>query len=434
MKPYFLLFYAFLLICLSVSADDKQSNYSNTPQEYLPYSKFSNPYKRFFDKPLLYHGYGRHKPEPEIIQSVKIGFLGPVEQTVSIATGSSANNIELGKQMLQGAQLAVRQANEQSGYCKSGIPYELVVHNDNGLWGASGDEIINLAYKDKVWAILGTIDGANSHIAIRVALKVEIPMINTCNTDPTFIETNIPWVFRCITDDRQMCYLMADFVFKNLKLNRVAVLRANNRYGRIGIDEFRDAATRLEHPILVELNYQPGDTDFSSQLNHIRNVNPECLVTYGDALESALILKQMRSMGMKQWFIGGERMVSDTFLENAGGHIENTAAVSPYNPSNQNEPYLTFCEQYENVFHEKPGTYAVHAYDGMNMLIQSIEKAGLNRAKIRDELANFKTYSGASGMKVFNEIYNNISSPYLAVFKENNYTFYSKDEVISKTF
>ena len=50
-----------------------------------------------------------------------------------------------------------------------------------------------MAYKDKVWAILGTIDGANSHIAIRVALKAEIVMMNTADTDPTFIETNIPW-------------------------------------------------------------------------------------------------------------------------------------------------------------------------------------------------------------------------------------------------
>ena len=54
----------------------------------------------------------------------------------------------------------------------------------------------SMAYKDKVWAILGTIDGANSHIAIRVALKAEILMINTGDTDPTFIETNIPWVAR----------------------------------------------------------------------------------------------------------------------------------------------------------------------------------------------------------------------------------------------
>ena len=59
---------------------------------------------------------------------------------------------------------------------------------------------------------MGTIDGANSHIAIRVALKSEVVMMNTGDTDPTFIETNIPWVMRCIGDDRQMGYLLMDYI------------------------------------------------------------------------------------------------------------------------------------------------------------------------------------------------------------------------------
>ena len=76
--------------------------------------------------------------------------------------------------MLQGSQLALEEWNARGGYLKRKIPFELVVSNDNGLWGSSGNEIIKQAYKDEVWGILGTIDGANSHIAIRVALKAEV--------------------------------------------------------------------------------------------------------------------------------------------------------------------------------------------------------------------------------------------------------------------
>ncbi|NIM50998.1 MAG: ABC transporter substrate-binding protein, partial [Gemmatimonadales bacterium] len=137
------------------------------------------------------------------MDTVKIGFIGPIMGTVSVATGGKSHEESLGIPMLRGAQLAVEQANQRGGYLERGVPFELVISNDNGLWGASGNEIIKMAYKDRVWAILGTIDGANSHIAIRVALKAEIVMMNTGDTDPTFIETNIPWVFRCIGDDRQ---------------------------------------------------------------------------------------------------------------------------------------------------------------------------------------------------------------------------------------
>ena len=95
-----------------------------------------------------------------------------------MATGGRSHEEILGNKMLQGCQLAIEEANAKGGYLKRHIPFELVTVNDNGLWGSSGNEIIKLAYEQNVWAILGTIDGANSHIAIRVALKAEIPMMN----------------------------------------------------------------------------------------------------------------------------------------------------------------------------------------------------------------------------------------------------------------
>ena len=97
-----------------------------------------------------------------------------------------------------------------------------------------------MAYKDKVWAILGTIDGANSHIAIRVALKAEVLMINTGDTDPTFIETNIPW-----TDARHRRRSPAGLphrwtiMYRKLGYERVGIIRASNRYGRFGVREIR---------------------------------------------------------------------------------------------------------------------------------------------------------------------------------------------------
>ena len=120
--------------------------------------------------------------------------------------------IALGIAMLRAIRLAIEDANAQGGYHKRKIPFELCVRNDNALWGASGSEVIHLAYKDNVWAIIGGIDGANTHIAIRVALKIEIPWMTPGDLDPTYIETNIPWVMRCIGDDRQMSYLLVDYM------------------------------------------------------------------------------------------------------------------------------------------------------------------------------------------------------------------------------
>ncbi len=409
-----------------------KKNYGRTPDEYFPYGEFTEPYRRFFREPLQYRGYGRHIPEPKNLDSIKIGFLGPIMKTVSVATGGASHEEPLGHKMMQGARLAIEHANANGGYRGSGVPYELKVRNDNGLWGASGSEIVHLAYKDNVWAILGSIDGANSHIAIRVALKAEIPMMNTGDTDPTFIETNIPWVFRCITDDRQMCYFMADYVFKKLGYTRVAALRANNRYGRMSIDEFRDAATRSGHPFLTELNYKVGDTDYTPQLERIKALKPEAVITYGDCEESALILKQMRAMGMNQLFLGSDRMVSPKFFEMAGENIGNVIAGYPYDPESRDSKYTDFVKSFSDRFGDAPETYAAHAYDGMTMIIDAIERAGLNRALIRDELAKVTQYNGVTGLKEFDQIFNNISPSSLAIAEDREFKFYSYQDIFGE--
>lgn len=423
--------------------------YANTPPALRPYSRFDNPYKRFFLTELEYPGYGRHIPEPEHVESVKIGFVGPIIGSVSESVGgprevvlrvnerqtrwdgyNASHLAHMGIKMLQGARLAVAQANAQGGY-RGRIPYQLVVRNDNGNWRSSGEEVIKLAWKDSVWAILGTVDGANTHITIRVALKAEIPVMNTADTDPTLVETNIPWVFRNITDDRQMCYLLADFAFGKLGLGRVAALRAVNRYGRVNIDEFRDAATRLGHPLVVELSYEEGDTLFTSQLEQIRSLDPEAVFTYGNSRESALILKQMRELGMDQWFLGSDRMVTEQFIDIVGPDHGKVAAGYPYDPTSEDPHYVEFVRDFSEAYGAAPETYAAHAYDGMTMLIQAIEQAGLNRALIRDSLAAMKNFAGVTGVQEFDAVFSDRSPAALAVLESGRWEFYTEEEILS---
>ncbi len=439
------------LIAMQVHAQTEPDTaaYGKTPPEYRPYYRFESPYKRFFVDELEYPGYGRHIPEPERVETVKIGFIGPIIGNVSESVGGpndvtlrvnqrqirwdgyrASHLAPLGIKMMRGARLAVEQANARGGY-RGGIPFELVVRNDNGSWRSSGREVIMLAWKDSVWGILGTVDGANSHIAIRVALKAEIPVVNTADTDPTFVETNIPWVFRNITDDRQMCYLLADFAFKKLKLERIAALRAVNRYGRMNIDEFRDAATRLGNPLLVELSYEEGDSVFTTQLERIQSLGADGVLTYGNSRESALILKQMRELGMDQWFLGSDRMVTDEFVSIVGPQHGKVVAGYPYDPTSDDPHYLEFVQDYTDRYGEVPETYAAHAYDGMSMLIAAIEQAGLNRALIRDRLAAMKDYAGVTGQQEMDAVFSDRSPAALAVMTDGRFEFYTESEVLS---
>ncbi len=424
-------------------------SYAKTPWEYRPYNRFQNPHYHFFTEKLEYPGYGRHLPEPRNLSAVKIGFIGPVIGSVKESVGGPeevpirvnerktrwdgyrySHLAPMGIKMMQGAQLAIEQANERGGY-RNELPYEMIVRNDNGAWRSSGRALTELAWKDSVWAVLGTIDGANTHILIRAALKAEIPIMNTADTDPTLVETNIPWVFRNITDDRQMCYLLSDFAFKNLGLQRIAALRAVNRYGRMSIDELRDAATRLGHPFIIELAYEEGDEDFSRQLERIKELDVDGVATYGNSRESAFILKQMREMGMDQWFFGSDRMVTDEFLEIVGDNHGKVAAGYPYNPDSKASKHIEFVNAFRERFGKEPETYAAHGYDGMMMLIEAIEKAGLNRALIRDELVAMNNYEGATGRQDYDAALSDRSPASLALLREGKWLFFSHEDALT---
>lgn len=408
-----LLFITILVIPnTSLLGQTDSTAYANTPKELLPYRRFQTPYKLFFSQPQPFLGPGREEHSPPGLEEIKIGFLGPLGNSPEAAPG---------RRMLQGATLALEEANAEGGY--KGIPFKLVVRNDTGLWGASSNEFVKLD-QEKVWAVLGSIDGASTHVALRVALKLELPFVNTGGTDPTLTETAIPWFIRCIADDRQNSYVLALYIFKSKGYTRIAALRNNNRYGRTGIIEFQDAARRLGCPLLFELRYAPGDTNFTAQLERIRRSQAEAVVIWeNDPQIAGRIVKQMRAIGMKQAVFGTDRLVSAEFLRVAGPAAEGIVVTYPYDPG-RNDPLLdAFRQGYYQRFNEEAEAFAAHAYDGMNILIQAIRTAGLNRVRIRDTLTSLKTYRGVTGEIVFDASHNDVGPVWLAEVHDGAFHF-----------
>jgi branched-chain amino acid transport system substrate-binding protein len=406
-----------------------ETDYAHTSKDVAPFGG-EKPYREHFLEQLEYTGPGRAIPEPTHLDTVKLGFIGPIMATVSVATGGRSHEEVLGVKMLQGSKLAIEQANARGGYLKREIPFELVVKNDNGLWGASGNEIVDMAYRDEVWAIIGTIDGANSHIAIRVALKAEVLMINSGDTDPTFTETNIPWVARCIGDDRQQGYLLVDYMIRKVGYERIGIIRSSNRYGRFGVREIMDSARRLGHPVALEMAYALDRDDYTLQLERLKAADVEAIVHWGDARESAVILNQMRSMGMQQPYFASDRTISDEFVELAGANAEGIISASPWDPSRNDARLEAFRRAFRERFGEEPETYAAHAYDGMNMLIWAAQVAGLNRAKIRDVLAHRKEpWPGVTGDIPLSAALDDMGEVFLARFENGAWNYLSREDL-----
>jgi ABC-type branched-subunit amino acid transport system substrate-binding protein len=394
-----------------------------------PYAKFADPYDYNYIHPNIYSGAGRDVPEPKELTEVRIGFFGPIEHNPDQV---------FGVRMLHGAQLAVDEWNASGGY--GGKPFRLMLHNDYdnwqakavygedrptdpAIWGSASNETVKMVYDDQDWAIFGSISSESTHIAIRVALRAEIPVVNSASTDPTIPETYIPWYFTDLQDDRVQCYTLARRIFTELGLKRVAILRVNNRYGRFGVLKLRDAARRLGHPIVIEQKFLPGDTDFTRELKVIQSSRADAIVLWADEGAAAGILKQMRGLGMKQRVFGAYRTIGPELLAEARNAAEGFEAVFPYDPTRNDPRWTAFQRRFEARFHEPPEQFASLAYDAMNALLESICKAGLNRARIHDALANIDTYEGVTGHMVFDPNQKNVAPMYLASVHEGSISY-----------
>jgi branched-chain amino acid transport system substrate-binding protein len=404
----------FILPVSILKGQDEKINYGKAPDEIFPFDNFTKAHEYFFLKPTEFYGAGRELKPPANLKEVRVGFLGPLEGSMII---------DLGTQMLRGAQMAIDEANEKGGY--NGIPFKLMVHNDVGLWGAAANEIVDMD-DEGVWAWLGSIDDIVSHVALRATLKLEIPEVCTGDPDPTFTETNIPWMIRVISDDRQSCYALARQIYTMDKHSRVGVIRTGSRYGRVAVKIFQETAVRLGHPIIIEERFADGETDFKAQLERIKKVNPDAILIWGNAKESALIVNQIRDLGMSQPIYGSDRMVSAQFLKIAGKNADGITTTCQYNPDANNPRLKAFQANYLKKYGEEPEVFAAHAYDGMNIIIEAIKKAGLNRVLIRDLLTDLKTfqgYQGVTGKIVLDKSWNDIGDIYMAKIENGKFMF-----------
>jgi ABC-type branched-subunit amino acid transport system substrate-binding protein len=379
--------------------------YGGVPQDLRPYSKFATPYFEHYTDVIEYNGAARDIPDPDLngLSEIRIGFIGPLYNHPDQA---------LGKRMLNGAQMAIDEANAAGGYC--GKPFRLMLHNDSAIWGASSNEVVKMVYDDKVWAMFGSISGDTTHIALRVTLKAETPLVNSASTDPTIPETIIPWYLTDLQDDRIQGYTLARHIYDELGLKRVALLRVNDRYGRFGVIKFRDASRRLGHPVVIEQKFLPGDTDFRHQLRIIQDSRVDGIVLWTDIGPTANILQQMRELGMQQRVFGSHRTIGDELIRLAGPAAEGFEALYPYDPSRQDPAWLAFNERFDARYHARSDHFAALSYDAMKILLNAICSAGLNRGRIRDALTGVQSYRGVTGEMTFDPNCKNIHPMYLA--------------------
>jgi branched-chain amino acid transport system substrate-binding protein len=412
----------------------RRQRYADRPDALIPYDRVTI-YKDFYTEPPRFRGYERRSREADDpdVDTVRIGFIGPlVEEDNPVIPENFRPGIVagpktvFGRNQLKGGMLAIDEANRDGGY--RGREFRFVRRTDLLQWGQTSNELVQFAYEDRVWAILSSVDSNHNHVMNRATLKAEVPIVNAGSTDPTLTEHSIPWLVRCVGDDRLHTYEVLGYIHRVRGYTRIAVLRVNDRDGRVGVAELIKGARRLGTPVLLELRFDNGDTDFSPQLHHIRELSAEVVVLWANPPEAAAIVRQMRSAGMTEEVVAFDRVAHPLFLEAAGEAAEGVVAASPFNPQSDRPLWREFQARYRDRYGEEPDAFAAFGYDGANLIIQAIRRAGLNRIRIREALFALRRHEGVTGTILFDQNLSNVSRSWLAVVRNGEFHYFRPED------
>ncbi len=329
---------------------------------------------------------------PEVL-TVKIGSASPL-------TGPQAH---IGIDIRNGVQLAIDDANAANieiGGKK--VKFELVAEDDE----ANPTKATTVAQKladAKVAAVIGHFNSGASIPASKIYSDAGIPQISPSSTNPKYTEQGFKTTFRVVAHDGQQGPTLARFAAKTLQAKTVAVIDDSTAYGQGLADNFEATVKSLGLKIVAREHTTDKDTDFKAILTKIKGKKPDLIMFGGIDPQAAPMIKQMKDLGIKAKFIGGDGMQTPNFIKLAGDAADGAMASIPGLPKDQMPGGKTFLEKYKGKFNQEVELFAPMGYDAVMVFIDSMKRAGsTDPAKFLPEIGK-TVYDGVIGPIAFDE-------------------------------
>ena len=297
--------------------------------------------------PLEYEGPGREDPEPTEFTEIPIGFFGPDDPAHP-----------QGGAIYMGAALAFEDANARGGYKNK--PFRLVARWSDDPWRGGASAVAKLVFIDRVWAVLGGIDGATTHLAEQVIVKARLPLVDPASTDQTVNQVNVPWMFSLAPGDPEI----ARFLAARLGHSPFVLFATTDH-------DSRNLATELlktgVHPAFRH-DIAPGTAS-------VPDAPPEAAfaVILAPPRETQLILAALPP-GIHA--LGGPSARARSF-----------SAARLIQAPTLRQPDPALLARLAQRFQQPADDFSLLAYDAATLLVQAVRDAGLNKALIRDRLA-----------------------------------------------
>ena len=301
---------------------------------------------------------------------LQLAFFGP-------ETGPAAG---LGKPIIQGAQLAVDQYNEDAD-----CAVELVNFDSQGSPDEAPALATEVAGDEAIIGVVGPAFSGESAAAGPIFAEAGVATVTPSATNPTLSENGWDTFHRALGNDATQGPAAATYIKDTLKAKKTFVIDDASEYGAglAGIveDDLGGSAVAGSDTIQV------GDTDFSATVSKVVDSNADAVFFGGYYAEATILIGQLRDGGFDGTFVVADGVKDPAFLD-AGDAAEGTIITCPCIPDT--DPAVAdFASAYEDEFGEAAGTYAAEAYDAASIFLDGIADGATDREAMLEFVNNY---------------------------------------------
>ncbi len=311
-------------------------------------------------------------------------------------------NSPLGTPEKETAKMLEEQINAKGGI--NGHKLEVIVYDTESDETKAVTLAKKLIEQDKVLAIIGPSSTGESLALVDTVEKAQLPLVSAA-ASAQIVQPVKKWVFKTPQSDALAASELYDYL-KAKGLTRVALLASSGGFGATGKAALEAAAPGAGIKIVATESFGDKDTDMSVQLTKIKGTDAQALIVWGTNPGPALISKNAKQLGMTIPVFDSHGIANEKFIELAGDAANGVVfpagklLVADGLPDNdpQKSLLVNYAKEFKAKYNKSADTFGGHAYDALTMVAAALQKAGSDKAKIRDELEGLKSFVGTGGI------------------------------------
>ncbi|MCR4425130.1 MAG: ABC transporter substrate-binding protein [Firmicutes bacterium] len=328
----------------------------------------------------------------QVSEVVRIGLSAPI----------TGNYAEYGQNFQISVQMAADEINAKGGI--RGRKVEFVVMDSKGDPKESALIAQKFVEDQTIVAQIGDFTSTCCLAAAPIYERAGMVQLSPTASSPDFAPSG-KYMFGIVgTQDAEGPFNAKNIAQDYMGLKSVAVVFINNDWGVVTKDRFVKAAEAIGLRVTTSQPFLEGEKDFTAILTRIRQGNPEGLFIAAMYNETASIARQLKRMGWNVKMLAPSSVFTAQLLTLGGDAVEGLVTNAFFILTDPDPKVQAYIKEFEARAKRFPNLHAACAYDAAWILFNAIEKAGFNRAAIRDALAATKGYMGVTGEITFTPV------------------------------